>query len=110
MRDRAWRRHIEERWVKKRISIICNRIKFYWRGLTDINGFSTQHPIFKDYIGREENKMYKTFYTSYHDSKNKIKYSPNKNKPYYRDGRRKKSTREYKKREFFKILKENGIK
>lgn len=110
MRDRTWRRHIEEKWVKKRILILIDKSRWYWRDLEDVNGFITQHPKIKDYIGRIENFMYKTYYTDNHSSKNKVKYSPNKNKPYFRDRKKKHSTREYSKREFLKILKENGIK
>jgi hypothetical protein len=44
------------------------------------------------------------------DSKSKVKYSPNKNKPYYRDGKKRFENREYNRVLFFKILKENGLK
>lgn len=110
MRNRAWRRHIEEKWVKYRLRNVINTTRWFWRGLEDVNGFSIQHPKMKDYIGRIENFMYKTYTTDNYLSKSKVKYSPNKNKSYYRDHKKKHSTREYNKREFLKILKENGIK
>lgn len=110
MRDRAWRRYIEEKWVKKRLYFISNKSRWYWRGLEDINGFNIQNVKLKDYIGKVENFMYKNYTTDKYSSKNKIKYSPNKNKPYYRDGKKRLSTREYNKKEFLKILKQNGIK
>jgi hypothetical protein len=109
-RDRAWRRHIEEKQVKKRITRLSNKTKSYWRFLEDVNGFNFQFPKLKDYIGRIENFMFKNYTTDKYLSRNKVKFSPNKNKPYFRDGRKKLSTREYKKREFLKILKENEIK
>jgi hypothetical protein len=110
MRDRAWRRHIEEKWVKCRIKNHINKTRWYWNGLEDVNEFRIQHVKLKDYIGRIENFMYKNYTIDKYLSRIKVKYSSNKSKPYYRDGKKRYSTREYKKREFLKILKENGIK
>ena len=40
----------------------------------------------------------------------KVKYSPNSNKPYYRDTNGKLSTREVEKVKFLNILRENGLR
>jgi len=110
MRNREWRRYQEEKCVKRRFKNLINKSRWYYRSYEDVNGFYMQSPKLKDYIGSSENFMFKNYTTTDYDSKNKVKYSPNKNKPYYRDGRKRLSTREYNKKEFFKILKENGIK
>lgn len=110
MRDREWRRNIEEKWVKKRIHLLLlNKLRWYWQGQYDINGFYIPCPKLKDYIGGEENFMYKTHSSDSYTSKNKVKYSPNKSKPYHRDGKKRFETREFKKLELLKILKENGL-
>ena len=53
--------------------------------------------------------MYKTYTSKRSDTKYKCKYSPNKNKNYYRDEGTC-QTRESNKLIFLKILKENGLK
>jgi hypothetical protein len=49
----------------------------------------------------------KTLTTEKHDTKNKVKFSPNKNYNYWRDHTN--ETREYQKKVFRIILKENGL-
>ena len=52
MRDRAWRRYIEERIVIRRIRTIID-IYNYWRGFEDVNGYSHLPPLLKDFIGTQ---------------------------------------------------------
>jgi hypothetical protein len=106
MRDRAWRRYVEEHIVIRRLRAQCNFF-WRWRGFEDVNKISHQHPKIKDYIGTENNFRYKTHTTTKWDTYHKVKYSPNKGKGYWRDGSK---TREKDKKLFFKILKENGLK
>jgi hypothetical protein len=107
MRDRAWRRYIEEKIVIKRLTLqVANN---RWHYFTDINNKRVQHPMLKDYVNTNTCNMFKTYKTSKHDTKFKVKYSPNKSNTYYRY-LGSKETREYDKIIFLKILKENGIK
>ncbi len=108
MRTRAWRRNMEDIIVIRRIKRIVDHHGSWW-SFIDINGIIHKSPILKDYIGTKDNHMYKTYKTCIWDSRHKVKYSPNKGKAYWRDNN-KKGTREAKKIEFFKILKEYGIK
>lgn len=109
MRDRAWRRHMQEKIVKRRIKNINNSTDWWYSGYDDVNGINRQHPKLADYIGGSHYKMFKSYTTTRCDSKHKTKYSPNKGKCYWR-GNEKKGMREYDKREFLKILKENGLR
>jgi hypothetical protein len=109
MRGRAWRRHIEEKVVIKRLRRQTSGQK-YWSWIIDANRNYYKKTIVIDYLQSVEYYIAKTMTTKPWDSKHKVKYSPNKNKPYYRDGSKKFSTREMDKNLFVKILKENGIK
>jgi hypothetical protein len=107
MRDRAWRRHIEEKIVIRRLRLrVASSIGWYFH---DLNGKRVQHPMLKDYVNTNTCNMFKTYKTDRYDSNYKIKYSPNKSKGYHRD-RNKKSTREVDRIIFLNYLKENGIK
>ena len=108
MRDRAWRRHMEERIVIRRIRITIY-MRSYWRYLEDVNGYGHNPALLKDLIGTKDAHRFKTHVTTKHDTKCKIKYSPNKSKEYYRESKML-ETREYRKTEFLEILKEYGIK
>ena len=108
MRDRAWRRYVEERIVIRRLKAQCDHY-WSWRGFEDINKISHQHPRIKDYIGTENNFRFKTHTTTKWDTYHKVKYSPNKDQGYYRDEGNG-QTRENQKRIFLEILKENGLK
>ena len=104
MRDRAWRRYMEERIVIRRL----NNIRGYWYRFTDANGLYTTNPTLKDLIGTENAFRYKTHTTTKWDSKNKKKYSPNRGTCWgYKGSLR---TREENKLLFYQILKEYGIK
>jgi hypothetical protein len=102
MRGRAWRRHVQEKIVIKRLRRNASMSSHYY--FSDINGRHIQSPILSDYIGSDLCNMYKTYKTSKYDSKYKKKYSQ-KRKGLFSN----KITRVYHKREFLKILKEHGI-
>ena len=108
MRDRAWRRYMEERIVIRRIRTTIY-IRSYWRYFQDVNGYGHNPALLKDLIGTKDAHRFKTLVTTKHDTKYKIKYSPNKSKDCYRENRML-ETREYRKNEFLEILKEYGIK
>lgn len=109
MRGRAWRRHIEEKVVIRRLRRnTCSRVYWYW--IEDVNKNYYKKSIIIDYLEKSEYFLSKTITTQTWDSKSKVKYSPNKSKPYYRDGRKKFLTRENNKLLLKSILKENGIK
>ena len=108
MRGRAWRRHIEERVIVRRLkrNTQCHR---YWYS-EDANKNNFTKTLIVDFLEKKDYFHSKTITTSMWDSKSKVKYSPNKNKPYYRDGKKRFENREYNRVLFFKILKENGLK
>ena len=108
VRDRAWRRYIEERIVIRRMtrSVYTNR---WWRGFEDVNDITHHRPTLSVYVGTEIHFRAKTHTTTKWDTKHKVKYSPNKDQGYYRDEGNG-QTREKQKRLFLKILKENGLK
>lgn len=106
--DRATRRYLKEKHFKRRLQVV--RIKSrYWRGYKDVNGNKIINPLPSDYLGDTAYMKYKSIRTDKYDTKRKIKFSPNKSKMYYRDNK-KLDTREFRNKEFLKILKENGIK
>ena len=104
MRDRAYRRYMEERKVIKRL----DNIRGYWYRFTDANGLYTVAPTLADFIGTENSFRYKTHTTTKWDSKYKEKYSPNKTTGWRNKGQLR--TREENKLLLFNILKEYGIK
>jgi hypothetical protein len=106
MRTRDWRRNKEDLIVLKRLKTLsCT----YYRYFSDVNGNKSQHRSISDYIGSTQNHMFKTHTTKKYDSNHKVKYSPNRGRAYWRDVN-KKGTRESSRLEFFKILKEYGLK
>lgn len=102
MRDRAWRRYIEDKVVIKRLRFFVNYSQ--WRHITE-NGDICQTTSISDFIGSKRSHLYKTSsnYYDYH----KIKYSPNRSR--WRD-KNKKGNRELHRKELLNILKENGVK
>ena len=108
MRTRAWRRHMEEVIVIRRMNRMVNSYRSWWH-YTDVNNIKHESPTLKDYIGSQDNHMYKTYKTTKWDSGHKVKYSPNRGRAYWRDNN-KKGLREKNKIEFLKIMKEYGIK
>ena len=109
MRGRAWRRHMEERVVISRLKHNMLGLSRWWY-FEDVNKNYYKKALVIDFLEKSEYFSYKTHTTKRYDSKGKVKYSPNKNKPYYRDGRSKFRTREVNKLLLLKTLKENGLK
>ena len=109
MRNRAWRRYVEEKVVKRRLTQLTNKSSSWWK-LYNINGTMSNSPTITDYLSTKDQFLAKTIKTDKYTTKHKVKYSPNSSKTYYRDEGRYKQTREYNKKYFLKILKENGIK
>lgn len=107
MRDRAWRRHIEEKKVKSRLKRFNQQTSWWYSGYSDLNNLNRENPTISDYIGGYLYNKFKTYTTSKVDSRYKAKYSPNKGVRYWRNGD---MCREKQKIEFLKILKEYGIK
>ena len=105
MRDRVYRRYIEEKKVLKRLGNIRGK----WFRFIDANGLYSSRPITEDFIGTKRNFFYKTNTTTKWDSRYKEKYSLNKTNGWrYNKGSLK--TREENKLLFIKILREYGIK
>ena len=104
MRDRAYRRYIEEKKVIRRLS----NIRGYWYRFTDANGLYTVAPTLADFVGTENSFRYKTHTTTKWDSKYKEKYSPNKTTGWRNKGQQR--TREENRQILIDILREYGIK
>lgn len=111
MRDRSWRRYTQDKKVRKRLIKYIDtsyRYIFYIAGVKRIT-----NPIWCDCIGLQESFFFRSHTTSKSDSRYKVKYSPNSNSSYYRNNKRNLNslgTRELDKKEFLKILKENGLR
>jgi hypothetical protein len=106
--DRAKRRYLEEKHFNRRLKVHAFNQR-YWRSYTDINGNRISNPLPSDYLGDSNYMKYKNIRTDKYGTKRKVKFSPNKSKSYYRDNK-KLDTREYRNKEFFKILRDNGVK
>jgi hypothetical protein len=109
MRDRSWRRHIEQHKVKSRLKRFNQNSNWWYSGYRDVNNINRKNPKISDYIGGGIYNMYKTHTIKSCDTKYKCKYSPNKGRVRWRENN-KKGTREKHRLEFFKILKEYGIR
>lgn len=103
-RDRAWRRHIKDVHTIRRLKFKALR-QWYFR---TANFERVSSPMITHCIKTEIEFKAKTLSTLNYDSRNKVKFSPNKSKEYwrYKGG---KSTREFEKLNFRKILKENEL-
>lgn len=106
-RGRAWRRHMKEKHTIRRLKIIKN-CHTYWP-FYDVNNFKIKNVKISDYLGLQSYFKAKSYSTDKWETRHKVKYSPNKSKDYWRY-KGNKNTREYDKKQFFKILKEYGIK
>lgn len=108
MRDYAWRKYKEEIKVKKRLR---RQLHFWWRPLKDINNILGPADWY-NFIGLPQQHMFKTYTTTIADSRYKAKYSPNRNKGYWRNIKKRGNgrgcgLREKDKNEFKKII--NGF-
>ena len=79
----------------------------HWWAFQNVNKSYSSEATLIDFLGTKEYFLAKTLTTGKHDTKNKVKFSPNKNYNYWRDYIN--DTREYQKRVFRIILKENGL-
>jgi hypothetical protein len=102
-RDRAWRRYIEDIHVIRRLKMFSSSRYHMQR---DANDIQVSESCIKNYIGTQTNFISKTLSTTKHGTKYKFKYSPNRSKGCWRDTAK---SREYDKKFFLKILKENEI-
>lgn len=104
-RDRAWRRHIKDVHTIRRLKFKALR-QWYWYRTANFE--RKENPRIVDYIKTDIEFDAKTISTNQYDSKNKVKFSPNKSKEYwrYKGG---KGTREMEKLNFRQILKENEL-
>ena len=104
-RNRSWRRYMEEKHTIRRIKITISKSGFF--RMCDINDIRVKKVNVSSYLGLYEHFKNKSYYTDKYTSKYKIKYSTNKCKTRWDSHH---NTRESNKREFLKILKNNGIK
>jgi hypothetical protein len=107
MRDRAWRRYKHEVKTIKRLKT-HKGTRWWFRGFLDVNGINHIQPKVSDLIATEYHFDAKTLSTPLWVTKDKYKYSSNRQRGYWRSG--KGPYREKDVREFLKILKENGLK
>lgn len=110
MRDRAWRRYIEEKKVIRRLKRKCSD---HWWRFEDANDILCHKRTVASYLGTKEYFWSKTLTATKWDSRYKCKYSPNKSSSYSRDKKKSRNSnklREKDKLDFFKILKEYGLK
>ena len=111
MRDRAWRRYIEEKVVLRRLNKLQRRRS--WWFVEDANGYWLNNSITPDHIGTKTAYFYKTNTSMYKNSMNK--YSPNKPNNrrngcnWGRPGETP-DTREFQRRELIKVKQEYGLK
>lgn len=109
MRDRAWRRYIEGLVVIRRINRLNYHSGWAYSHFYDVNHIKISYPRLSDFIGSYDNFTYKTHTTKSHVSKHKVKFSPNKSKPIWRNKGRQ-ITREEQDKLFLNIIREYGIK
>lgn len=108
IRDREYRRYVLEKKLYYRLDRLSSFSYSFYR-FRCINGYTISKPIVSDYIGTDSYKIFKTISTTKFDSRDKTKYSSHGRSSYDR-GRRVKNTREHDKWQFFKLLKEYGLK
>ena len=109
MRDRCWRRYTQELKVKKRLKL--KALNHSWRFYAP-NGHILYFPNWTDFIGSNYSPTFRNQNQSYSRYNHNRKYSSNSSL-YYRDvkpNRDSLGTREADRRQFLKILKENGLK
>jgi len=106
--DRCQRRYLNEKHFKRRLEI-QKFSKYYWRSYKDVNGIKHANPKISDYLSDTFYMKFKKISTNKFDSKRKVKFSPNKSKSYYRDNK-KIDTREFRRLEFFRLLRQYGLK
>lgn len=108
MRTRSWRRFTQELKVKKRLKLKAQNHS--WRFYAP-NGHIIQSPSWTDFIGTNYSHTFRLKNQSY-SRYNNTRYSSNSSNNYrdVKPNRDSLGTREGDRREFLKILKENGLK
>jgi hypothetical protein len=105
-RDRSWRRYMEDTHVIRRLKMFSS-YRYHTYRYRDANDIKIYDNCIKNYIGTKTNFISKNLSTTKHDTNYKVKYSPNKSKSHWT--RITNKSREYDKKLFLKILKENEI-
>ena len=110
MRGRAWRRHIEEKFIIRRLKKHSGSYG-YWYCVEDVNKNYFKKSLIIDFLEKQDYFYSKTISTTRWDSRDKSKYSPNRNTKgsWGRPGNTP-DTREWNRRYLLKTLKENGLK
>lgn len=80
IRDRAWRRHIEDTKVIKRTKRLAD--KCYWWSFEDVNQVRVKNPIWIDFIGTKASYFFKNSTTDKYDTRYKIKWGKKGKKHY----------------------------
>jgi hypothetical protein len=110
MRTRDWRRFQEEKIYIRRIK----RFGRSWYIFRNANGDRILEPTWVDFIGLKDYFYLKNLVTKKHNSKYKVKYSPNRMRSYYRDEIVKKSEQSFglreKDKELVRKLIQNGFR
>lgn len=109
MRDRNWRRHIEEKIIIKRLrgNILYKKWVYV---VIDVNKNWYKKSLIVDFLGSLEYYLAKTTTTDHYASKYKAKWSANKCRNWSVEGKNKFFSRLQQKNLVKKILKENGLK
>jgi hypothetical protein len=101
MRDRLYRRYVEEKHIIKRLR---RKINWYGKWYRDANNLPVNKILISSFLNKKEYFDSKNISTNKSETKLKIKYS---NSYYPHKGIK---TRKFDKIQFLKILKEYGIK
>lgn len=110
MRTREWRRYTQSTKVKKRLKLKSQNI--HWRYYHP-NGCVIQQPHWTDFIQTSHHHQFKSKILAYSRYSSGVKYSSNRGRSYYRFMKKdldSLGTRESDKKQFLKILKDNGLK
>lgn len=110
MRSRDWRIYTSEKVLIKRL---CREIysTYHWYYVSDINKNTYKKRLIVDFLEKKDYFFLKRNVTNSWISKDKEKYSPNRtNKSGWGRAGDSPNTREWNKRYFLKILKENGLR
>lgn len=112
MRDRAWRRHTNDKILVRKIKKFAYNINFY--RYKDCAGYFLEDPKWMDYLNTNQHFNLKSIGSPWRYTGEGLKYSPNKSirGRNYRWGRPGNSpdTREFNTRLLIRIKKEYGLK
>ncbi len=106
MRGIAWRRHMEQALMKRRINRVEHPGVYHYR-FVDANGIARQHPSWLAFVGTPVARQLMSIGTGWRKYQyEKYKYSANRGGQWYENGRPGKS-RLADKREFRDIMREH---